>query len=128
MLVYYSECLMVGHNCGIKAKKAPVKKHVVEKVWQRKDTQPNKPEEAVNIQSQEEFPILQKGHEMWKEAKGKSTVRSRIIEQTSGDVATMNGFSMLSDVNQHIVVGPEEGVDYGGAGEELLNQSKLLSL
>ncbi|MCD9641372.1 hypothetical protein HAX54_027537 [Datura stramonium] len=62
-----------------KEKKVATKKLVVEKVWQRKENPTNKPEELVNIQSQEEFLILEKGREVWKEAKAKSAAKCRTM-------------------------------------------------
>ncbi|MCD7464290.1 hypothetical protein HAX54_052456, partial [Datura stramonium] len=47
-----------------------------------------------------------------KKAKGRSTAKSRPTQHPSGDVATMNGFSMLEDLTYHIEAGQQEGADY----------------
>lgn len=57
MPVYCPECLMVGHKCLSKEKKAIYIEPIAGKIWQRKGLQEQKAEQ-VNIQSQE-FPALQ---------------------------------------------------------------------
>ncbi|MCE2055880.1 hypothetical protein HAX54_043656, partial [Datura stramonium] len=59
-----NECLMVGHKCLLKEKKAVTRKPVGEKVWQRKVHPAQTSDMPINIQSKEEFSILQKGQEV----------------------------------------------------------------
>ncbi|MCD7455688.1 hypothetical protein HAX54_029164 [Datura stramonium] len=102
MPVYYEESLIVGHRCQSKEKRLAPKKPPGGKVWLRKGGQDVQPEVHVNIQSQEEFPALNKGKEAheWKEPKVKSTVKGRVIKHNAASIDFTNGFSMLDDPGQ----------------------------